>query len=359
MPRWPKKQAAPETPLESMMHEYLNSMRVRAYSPYTVENRLAHIRLFLDWAREHGLREPREITRPVLERYQRHLFYYRKKDGEPLSFRSQHCRLVPLRVWFKWMTRQNHILHNPASEIELPRLGRTLPRDILSLEEVERVMMHPNIAEPVGLRDRAILEVLYGCGLRRLEIVRLKLFDLQLDRGLVLIRQGKGKKDRYALIGERATAWLRKYISEARPALAAEPDDLTVFITVNGEPFDDRSYLSLIVRQHVTSALSTDGKQGKRGSCHLFRHTMATHMHENGADIRFIQQILGHEDIKTTQVYTRVALRMLQQVYASTHPAAFLDRGNAPPLPAAKTLPAEVREALAAEAAEEDREEDV
>jgi integrase/recombinase XerD len=350
MPRWPKKQVVTGTPLEAMMDEYLNAMRVRDYSPYTVQNRSAHIRLFLDWAREHGLKEPREITRPMLERYQRHLFYYRKKNGEPLSFRSQYCRLVPLRVWFQWMTRQNHILHNPASEIELPRLARTLPRDILSLEEVERVMMHPNIAEPVGLRDRAILEVLYACGLRRLEMVRLKLYDLQLDRGLIMVRQAKGKKDRYALIGERATAWLRKYISEARPALALEPDDLTVFLTVNGAAFD-RSYLSLIVRQHVTAALA-----GKRGSCHLFRHTMATHMHENGADIRFIQQILGHDDIKSTQVYTRVALRMLRQVYASTHPAAFLDRSDAPPLPAPKTLPAEVREALAAEARQEEEE---
>ena len=368
MPRWPKKQTttsgADATQLEEMLREFLNSMRVRDYSPYTVQNRQAHIRLFLDWAREHGLREPREITRPVLERYQRHLFYYRKKDGEPLSFRSQYCRLVPLRAWFKWMTRQNHILHNPASEIDLPRLARTLPRDIFSPEEVERVMMHPAIAEPVGLRDRAILEVLYACGLRRLEVVRLKLFDLQLDRGLVLVRQAKGKKDRYVPIGERATAWLRKYIAEARPALASEPDDLTVFLTVHGEPFD-RSYLSLIVRQHVAGALSVDGKPGKSGSCHLFRHTMATHMHENGADIRFIQQILGHEDIKSTQVYTRVALRMLQQVYASTHPAAFLDRGDAPPMPAAQVLPKlgdplqPVREALDAEAAEEEEQKDV
>ncbi|HYA16776.1 MAG TPA: site-specific integrase, partial [Bryobacteraceae bacterium] len=181
MPRWPKKQpAARETPLHALLTAFLNSLSVRGYSRYTVENRRAHIRLFLDWAHEHGLDEPAEITRPVLERYQRYLYYYRKKNGEPLSFRSQLSRLVPLRVWFRWMTRQNHILHNPASEIELPRLGRTLPRDILSVEEVERVMMHPNVSEPVGLRDRTILEVLYACGLRRLEVIRLKLFDLQL-----------------------------------------------------------------------------------------------------------------------------------------------------------------------------------
>lgn len=320
-----------------MLDEFLNSMRVRDYSQYTVENRQAHIRLFLDWAHEHGLREPLEITRPVLERYQRHLFHYRKRDGEPLSFRSQHARLVPLRVWFKWMTRQNHLLHNPASEIELPRLARTLPRNILSVEEVARIMLHPDVGEPVGLRDRAILEVLYACGLRRLEVVRLRLPDLHLDRGLILVRQAKGKKDRYALIGERATAWLRKYIAEARPVLVSEPDDLTVFLTANGDAMD-RGYLGVIVGRHIAEALESKDT-AKRGSCHLFRHTMATHMHENGADIRFIQQILGHDDIKSTQVYTRVALRMLQQVYASTHPGAFLDAKDAPALPEPRTLP--------------------
>jgi integrase/recombinase XerD len=330
VPRWPERSKAPRTALELALGDFLESLAVRGFSKYTVEHRRSHIRLFLDWAHAHGLREPAEITRPVLERYQRHLYYYRKKDGEPLSFRSQLSRLVPLRVWFRWLTRENRILHNPASELELPRPPRTLPKDVLSVEEVERVMMHPDIAEPVGLRDRAILEVLYSCGLRRLEVIRLKLFDLQLDRGLLLIRQAKGKKDRYVPIGERGSAWLRKYISEARPKLACEPDDLTVFLTTDGAPFDNRDYLSLIVRKHVVDALTVDGVPGKRGSCHLFRHTMATHMHENGADIRFIQQMLGHEDIKTTQIYTRVALRMLQQVYASTHPgahlkAAFLD----------------------------------
>jgi integrase/recombinase XerD len=327
-----KPEAEPQTPLEVLMHEHLNALRVRGYSVHTVKNRLVHIGFFIRWAYEHGLREPIEITRPVLERYQRHLFYYRKKNGEPLTFRSQHTRLVPLRVWFKWMTRQNHILHNPASEIDLPRVGRTLPKNILSVQEVELVMMQPNLADPLGLRDRAILEVIYASGLRRLEVVNLKLFDLQLDRGLIVVRQGKGKKDRYVPIGERATAWLQKYIAEARPQLALEPDDLTVFLTADGEPFS-RDHLTWTVRVHIVAA-----KTGKVGACHLLRHCMATHMHENGADIRHIQVILGHEDIKTTQIYTHVALRALQQVYAATHPAAFLEKEKVPPLPAAETL---------------------
>ncbi|MFZ1940086.1 MAG: site-specific tyrosine recombinase XerC [Terracidiphilus sp.] len=310
-----KPQTAPATPLEALMREHLRSLEVRNYSEFTVKGRAGHIQFFLDWLKERGITEPVDVTRPVLERYQRHLFYSRKKNGEPLSFSSQHARLVPLRVWFRWMTRQNHILHNPASEIDLPRLGRSLPKVILSAQEVEQIMTLCDVEEPIGLRDRALLEVLYSTGMRRLEIVRLKLFDLQLDRGLVLVNQGKGSKDRYVPVGQRAVLWLQKYIAEARPQLAAEPDDYTVFLTAQGEPFS-RDHLTFVVKERIAAA-----RLGKGGACHLFRHTMATLMHENGADIRHIQAILGHEDIRTTQIYTQVAIRALQQIHAATHPA--------------------------------------
>ena len=322
-----KPDAPPTTPLAALMYEHLNALRVRDYSEHTVKNRQVHIGFFLVWASERGLTEPTEITRPILERYQRYLFHYRKKNGEPLSFRSQHTRLVPLRVWFKWMTRQNLILHNPASEIELPRLGYRLPKHVLTISEVEQVMMQPDLADPFGLRDRAILEVLYSTGMRRLEIINLKLYDLDTERGTILIRQGKGKKDRFVPIGERAIAWLEKYIREARPQIVVEPDDGTVFLTAQGEPFS-RDHLTWAVRTHVVNA-----KLGKVGACHLFRHTMATLMLEGGADIRYIQQMLGHEDLKTTQIYTHVAIRALQQIHAATHPAAMLDKSKAPALP--------------------------
>jgi integrase/recombinase XerD len=321
-----KKRKAPapvQTPLEALMREHLKALQVQNYSEFTVRGRAGHIQFFIDWLKERSITEPVEVTRPVLERYQRHLFHYRKANGEPLSFRSQHARLVPLRVWFRWMTRQNYILHNPASEIELPRLGRALPKNIFSAAEVERIMMQPDIEEPIGLRDRALLEVLYSTGMRRLELVRLKLYELQLDRGLILINQGKGHKDRYVPIGERAVQWLQKYIRESRPQLAVEPDDMTVFLTAQGEPFS-RDHLSFTVKERIDAA-----QLGKTGSCHLFRHTMATLMHENGADIRYIQQMLGHEDIKTTQIYTQVAIRTLQQIHAATHPAELHDAPQA------------------------------
>ena len=344
-----KPEALPTTPLESMMRDHLHALAVQNYSAHTVRNRQVHIGFFIQWCKERGLSEPVEVTRPVLERYQRHLFHYRKKNGEPLSFRSQHSCLVPLRVWFRWMTRQNHILHNPASELELPRLGRSLPKNIFSAHEVERIMQVCEIEEPIGLRDRAILEVLYSTGLRRMETIALKLYDLSLDRGLILVRQGKGKKDRYVPIGERAIAWLEKYIREGRPQLAVEPDDMTVFVTAQGEPFS-RDHLSFAVKERIDAA-----KLGKTGSCHLFRHTMATLMHENGADIRHIQAMLGHEDIRTTEIYTQVAIRALQKIHAATHPAAMLDAGESLS-PKATSPDAEALFQILAAEAEEDRE---
>jgi integrase/recombinase XerD len=205
------------------------------------------------------------------------------------------------------------------------------------------------IEEPIGLRDRAILEVLYSTGLRRMEMIALKLYDLSLDRGLLLVRQGKGHKDRYVPIGERAIAWLEKYIREGRPLLAVEPDDMSVFVTAQGEPFS-RDHLSFAVKERIDAA-----KLGKTGSCHLFRHTMATLMHENGADIRHIQAMLGHEDIRTTEIYTQVAIRALQKIHAATHPAAMLERGESLPTKAADPDAEALFSALEAEA-EEDRE---
>src|SRR3984957_14733742 len=229
-----KATPAPATPLQSLLEKHLEDLRVRNYSEYTVKNRRVHIGFFLDWCNERGLTEPVEVTRTVLESYQRHVFHYRKKNGEPLSFTGQHDRIVPLRVWFKWMARQHHILHNPASELELPRLGVRLPKAVLTAAEAEQVIEQTNVHDPLGLRDRAILETLYSTGMRRLELVNLKVWDLDLERATIAIRQGK--KDRIIPLGDRAAAWVRKYLDESRPHLASEPDDHIVFLSNAGEP---------------------------------------------------------------------------------------------------------------------------
>jgi integrase/recombinase XerD len=159
------------------------------------------------------------------------------------------------------------------------------------------------------------METLYTTGMRRLELVNLKLWDLDLERATVAIRQGKGKKDRIIPLGDRTALWIRKYLDESRPTLVSEPDDKVVFLSNAGEAFS-LDYLTEMVRGYVDAA-----EIGKRGACHLFRHTMATLMLEGGADIRFIQAMLGHADLKTTQIYTHVAVRQLQEIHRATHPA--------------------------------------
>jgi integrase/recombinase XerD len=311
--------------------------REKNYSAATIEARDVYIRYFLIWCDERGLNRPQDITKPILERYQRYLFLYRKEDGQPLTTRSQHTRVTPLRAFFKWLARNNHILYNPASELELPRLERRLPKHVLTVREAESVLAQPDLGTATGIRDRAMLETLYSTGMRRMELLNLHLNDIDVDRGTVMIRQGKGKKDRMIPIGERALEWIAKYRDDVRPELAAGGDDGSLFLTHLGEAFTPNR-LTQLVRDHVNAA-----KLGKTGACHLFRHTMATLMLENGADIRFIQAMLGHAELSTTQIYTQVSIRKLKDIHTATHPGRVIVGGQG-----ADTSPDDERDALLA-----------
>jgi integrase/recombinase XerD len=252
--------------------EYLEWMRTKNYSERTVENRAVYLAFFLQWAEDRGVTRPVEVTRPILERYQRHLYHLRKPNGRPLSFRSQYSRLVPVRAFFKWLARQNHLLYNPASELELPRLEHRLPKHVLTASEAEAVLAQPDLDDAFGVRDRALLETLYSTGMRRMELAGLSLYDLDVERGTLMIRQGKGKKDRMVPIGERALAWIEKYLGDVRPGLVVEPDEGGLFLTAEGQAFTPNR-LTQLVREYVVAAAI-----GKSGACHLFRHTMATLM---------------------------------------------------------------------------------
>ena len=297
------------------MHSFLEWTQVKGNSPDTVRRRQAALRRFIHWCDERDLQQPHEITKPILERYQRHLYYYRKSDGQALTYGSQHVMLTPIKSFFKWLTKENHILYTPASELELPKKPKRLPRTILSIEEMESILSQPDINTAIGLRDRAIMELLYSTGIRRMELVHLMLFDIDTRRSTLLVRAGKGGKDRFLPVGERALAWVEKYRHESRPELLTSHDSGTLFITDQGQAFR-RNALSARIKRYIQQA----GLE-VQGSCHLFRHAMATHMLENGADIRFIQAILGHEDLSTTEIYTHVAIHKLQEIHKATHPA--------------------------------------
>jgi integrase/recombinase XerD len=337
-------------PMHALMEEHLVWMQTQNFSDDTVTTRRSCIGYFIDWCHDRALENPAEITRPILERYQRALYHYRKHNGDPLTFRTQNSRLRALKGWFRWLARQNYMLHNPASELILPRLENRLPKYILTAEEAEVVLQQPDITTPEGLRDRAILEAFYATAMRRMEVVNLKLYDIDTDRGAVMIRQGKGKKDRYIPISERAVLWIEKYICESRPELLGSAEDGTVFLTNLGQPFQ-RLQLTSLVRNHLAKS-----KIGKMGGCHLFRHTVATLMLENGADIRVIQEMLGHAKLTTTELYTRVSINLLKQVYLATHPGAHGKPAGVPLTERNAEGEAELLATLVAEAEEEDGE---
>jgi integrase/recombinase XerD len=318
----PKIVASPTDSMRYWIARFVEWLRVRNFSERTAHSREYQLDRFAAWAEIRDIKRPADVTRPILERYMRHLYHRRKEDGRPLSASAQMSAIGSVRAFFRWLNKQNVLLSNPAADLDLPRTERRLPRGVLTVEEAERVIAEPDIRTPMGLRDRAIVEVFYSTGMRRTELAGLELFDIDADRGTVLIRQGKGKKDRMIPIGERALAWVDRYLVDVRPHHAINSAERALFLTATGEAFVPES-LTLLVARYVDAA-----QIGKRGSCHLFRHTAATLMHENGADIRFIQQLLGHASLRTTEIYTQVSIRKLKQVHSETHPGARLNRSK-------------------------------
>lgn len=306
---------ADRNPFSLYVREFLEWTRAHGRSDQTVDTRARALKRFITWCDERGIDHPKDVTLAVVERYQRHLFHYRKPNGEPLTFGSQQTMLVPLKVFFQWAARDRHILYNPASELVLPSLPRRLPKHILTVADIEAIINVPDVATPSGLRDRTMLETFYSTGIRRSELIHLALYDVDTRGGSLTVRGGKGGRDRVVPLGARAAAWVEKYRDDVRPLLVAGRDDGVFFLTDFGEAFE-KNRLGDLVKGYVERA-----GFDVVGSCHLFRHAMATHMLENGADIRFIQAILGHSNLETTAIYTQVSIAKLKEIHAATHPA--------------------------------------
>jgi integrase/recombinase XerD len=294
---------------------YLKSIAVKGFSESTLRVRGIYIEMFLRWCETSGVSLPNDVKAETLLRFQEHLFFHRKMNGQPLSVSTQFSRLSLIRLWFRWMHHQGLIPKDPTKALELPRTAYKLPT-ILTKQQMEKVLGQPDLGKLVGIRDRTILEVLYSTGIRRTELMQLQIEDVDRERGVVTIREGKGKRGRTVPIGERALVWLDQYSSRVRPIFAKEADSGFIFLTSTGAQFAP-NHLSWLVRRYILGANIT-----KNGACHIFRHTMATHMLEGGADTRYIQEMLGHARLDTTQVYTHVSIRKLKQVHTRTHPSA-------------------------------------
>jgi integrase/recombinase XerD len=306
--------------LLAQIEPHLAWLEAKNYKPVGVGKRRRILENFCLWCEERGIDRPEELRLEVFDLYQRHLSMKPKANGELLSPHTQAQKLSALKRWCQWMVRQRLIDHDPSAQVELPRMQTRLPRAVLTLEEVERIMAQPDLETLTGLRDRTMLEVLFSTGIRRSELCRLRLNDLDAGRGVIAVRQGKGDKDRFVPVGERALAWLAKYRNDSRPRLSAQMDDGTLFLSADGTAINPEYF-----GNHVRRILDEVGID-KPGACHLFRHTAATLMLEGGADIRYIQQFLGHASMATTQIYTRVSLHQLKAVHAACHPGARLKR---------------------------------
>jgi integrase/recombinase XerD len=318
--------------LASCADSWLETLRSRRYSALTVRQHEADLRIFMSWAADRDVTRAGEVTRPILEAYQRWLSRCEattgRNKGKRLGWGTLRHRLHVLRSFFRRLTRDNVILHNPASELEMPRRERRLPVQALTAAELGRLLAVPNVGDPLGVRDRAILEVFYATGIRRAELTRLEITDVGAERGTLMVRQGKGAKDRVVPLGTRALGWIECYLSETRPHLCCDSRVPTLFLTGYGEAFSPT-----VLSNVVTGWMRAAGLSG-RGSCHLLRHTCATHMLEGGADVRYVQQLLGHESLETTAIYTQVTINRLIEVHTRCHPSGRVDTALAEGVPA-------------------------
>jgi site-specific recombinase XerD len=223
--------------LEALAAEHLKALAAHGYAVHTRKNRRAHLRQFTTWCELRGITTAPEITREALELYRHWLYERRTKDGKPLAWGTQAQKLVAVRQWLAWLAKTERLLMSPASALELPKLPRRLPRAVLSVSEAEAVLARPDPETTLGLRDRAILEVLYSTGIRRAELAGLLLPDADFERGILLVREGKGGKDRFVPVGERALVWVEVYLNRARPRLARGRDPGHLFLTSRGGRF--------------------------------------------------------------------------------------------------------------------------
>ena len=286
-----------------ILEDYRNYLRIeRGMSPNTVASYVSDVEGLLECYEGYL---PADIGTPELERY----LSGRIEKG--LSKRSQARMLSAFRSFFNWCIEEGDLKENPCDRIDAPKLGKYLPA-VLSVEEVDAIISSVDTRTQAGLRDRAILEVLYGCGLRVSECTGLRISHIHLDEGFVDVI-GKGNKQRIIPLGEMAAEAIRNYLpGRNEPATRACEDIL--FLNKFGKPLSRVSVFNLVKKQAMAAGIH------KEISPHTFRHSFATHLIEGGADLRIVQEMLGHESILTTEIYTHIDSSTWQAAVLAHHP---------------------------------------
>lgn len=305
----------PDTSFKQLVAKYLLWMENR-YSPFTIEDRSRTLQRFHDWCHENSITDPQKITKSTISYYQTHLYNYRNPTtNQALSPTTRNSKITDISKFMEWLCKNNYLLYNPTDEVEMSKVPKRLPQQVLSPEETQKILKQPDITTHFGIRDRALLELFYSTGIRRREAAKLKVQDIHFEQAVIQIIQGKGNKDRYIPVSQNTLDWLYQYIHTVRPTLLIGSNDNTLFFTKYGKPFTAKG-MGHTITQYINAA-----NINKTGSCYLFRHSMATQMLENGADIRYIKEILGHNQLESTQIYTKVSIKKLKEVHTQTHPA--------------------------------------
>jgi len=305
---------------ETHLENYLELLRVRHYAPATIKGCRHNLRRFLAQLAADGRADVRAVNRDTIETYQRNLL--RHHDAN--SVRSH---MGTVRSFFAHLENSGTILVNPTRDVTLPKWERRLPKRILKPTEARRLLNAPD-QTPKGLRDRAMMELFYSSGIRREEMARLTVQAVDIRNGFVRV-QGKGNKERIVPIGQSACDALKRYLQEARAVWLKAPRNPGWTEALWLSPIQPHSpihteAIGLILQRHARRVL------GRNVSPHVWRHSYATHLVANGANIVYVQRLLGHTRLKTTEIYTHVTMSELKQTLQHTHPRA--RRSAVPPV---------------------------
>lgn len=302
--------------IRALAERFHEDRKVQGYSEKSKEQTIWGISYFYDFLKTRDEETLHAVTADTMHKYQMHLFNLVGKRGKPLSLISQMHALVSVRVFFKWMVRRGFILADPSTALALPRQKKPLPKSVMTRREMERVLATPDVDTPLGLRNRAIMELMYSTGLRNMEVRQLTIPDVNTAEGEVRVRDGKGGQDRVVPLGEIACKYVELYVKEARPRILAWKEDPGfLFLGRCGRKMDGSAINHYIVQQAA-------GKAGvkKHITAHGFRHTCATHLLKGHASLRHIQRLLGHKSLESTQIYLRVEVGDLKRELKRCHP---------------------------------------
>lgn len=300
--------------LEVLGEQYFEYLKVHGYRQATLVDYRKCLKKFWDYVRnERAITDLSEITPDVIYAYQSHLYYYESQGGRRLSMSFQLGILCTLRSFFRYLYDSGRVSYDPTSSIRMPKRPDRLPY-VPTVEEVAKLLAAVDTSTPMGFRDRTIMEVLYASGIRAQELCALCLYDVNLDTREMHIRGGKGGKERIVPLGEVAKNYLEEYLAGVRDELLAGHTVDEIFISRFG-----KALLKTDMSQMIRKYRNLAGIE-KPLTPHSLRHACASHLLKSGCDIRYIQQLLGHASLSTTQIYTRVEVTDLKAVHARCHP---------------------------------------